>query len=99
MDLNNGLRDGSAIVCMASVLDRSTKVDQGACFVQGNGADVLNKVDDTSVCLIALLCNTVEETALNYDVHTIASLTNDHYRISFPNLVKVVTNTMLYICS
>ena len=45
---------------MASILDRHTKVNQGARFIQWSGADVLNKVD-ASVGLVALLCSTANE--------------------------------------
>ena len=61
VDLQSGLRDGCAVVCVASILDRSTKVDQGSSFIQWNSGDVFNEVDP-SVCLVALLCNTEEET-------------------------------------
>ena len=46
---------------MARVLNRCTKIDQGAGFVQRGGADVFNEVD-APVSLVVLLCNTEEET-------------------------------------
>ena len=46
---------------MARILDKCTKIDQGSSFVQWSGADVFDEVD-TSVGLVALLCNTEEET-------------------------------------
>ena len=53
------MRDGRTVIRVAKVLDRRTKVDQGPSFIQWNSADVFNEMD-TSVGLVALLCNTEE---------------------------------------